>query len=165
MGRTSFISPMKRAQPALAFHSTGAKRSLVVKTLGVVGSGQMGLGIALTAARLAGVNVLLADNNPRSLEKSLAFAETLLKKDVAKGKLTDAASQEVYSRLKAVNSVSEFNEVDLVIEVRKMICHLFRSRGDPPCTGWLRKEGRACPSPMRRGKLDLVHVCVMPADL
>lgn len=48
-----------------------------VKKLGVVGAGQMGLGIALVAARAAQVPVTVIDNSQKSLDKGLAFAGTL----------------------------------------------------------------------------------------
>jgi predicted homoserine dehydrogenase-like protein len=41
-----------------------------VRTLGVVGAGQMGMGIAQTAAQVAKVNVLLMDNNLEAMKKS-----------------------------------------------------------------------------------------------
>lgn len=45
-----------------------------IKKLGVVGAGQMGLGIALVAARVAQVPVTVVDNSQKSLDKGLAFA-------------------------------------------------------------------------------------------
>ncbi len=45
-----------------------------VKRLGVVGAGQMGLGIALVASRMAKVPVVVVDNSQKSLDKGLAFA-------------------------------------------------------------------------------------------
>jgi 3-hydroxybutyryl-CoA dehydrogenase len=44
-----------------------------VSSLGVVGAGQMGLGIALVAAKVAQVPVTLVDTNQASLDKSLGF--------------------------------------------------------------------------------------------
>jgi len=45
-----------------------------IKKLGVVGAGQMGLGIALVAARMAKVPVTVVDTSQKSLDKGLAFA-------------------------------------------------------------------------------------------
>ncbi|SCZ95979.1 BZ3500_MvSof-1268-A1-R1_Chr8-1g09923 [Microbotryum saponariae] len=88
-----------------------------IKTLGVIGAGQMGLGIALTAARVARVEVLLADSNRASLDKSLAFAESLLQKDVTRGKLDAETSSAILARIKLVDGIAAFDQVDIVIEV------------------------------------------------
>lgn len=59
---------------------TSTKRSFAeaqaaeVKKLGVVGAGQMGLGIALVASRMAKVPVMVVDNSQKSLDKGLSFA-------------------------------------------------------------------------------------------
>ncbi len=59
---------------------SSSRRSLVeaqaaeVNRLGVVGAGQMGLGIALVASRMAKVPVVVVDNSQKSLDKGLAFA-------------------------------------------------------------------------------------------
>ena len=47
-----------------------------IKTLGVVGAGQMGMGIAQVAAQVAKVDVLVMDANKANLDKSLAFMGT-----------------------------------------------------------------------------------------
>ncbi|SCV67070.1 BQ2448_5716 [Microbotryum intermedium] len=104
--------------------AVGAKRGFAstlsqhhsIKTLGVIGAGQMGLGIALTAARMAQVEVLLADSNRASLDKSLAFAKSLLQKDVARGKLDDESSNAILANIKPVDGIAAFDKVDIVIE-------------------------------------------------
>merc|ERR1712230_172828 len=59
-----------------------------VKKLGVIGAGQMGLGIALVAAQRAQVPVKLIDNSQASIDKGMKFADKLLSKDVSKQKIT-----------------------------------------------------------------------------
>jgi 3-hydroxybutyryl-CoA dehydrogenase len=54
------------------------------KTIGVVGAGQMGSGIAHVAAA-SGYSVLLADLEERFLEKARASIEKNLQREVAKG--------------------------------------------------------------------------------
>jgi 3-hydroxybutyryl-CoA dehydrogenase len=44
-----------------------------IKSLGVVGAGQMGLGIALVGARVAKLPIRLMDVSQHQLEKSLSF--------------------------------------------------------------------------------------------
>jgi 3-hydroxybutyryl-CoA dehydrogenase len=51
-----------------------APQAAEIKKLGVVGAGQMGLGIALVASRVAKVPVTVVDNSQKSLDKGLAFA-------------------------------------------------------------------------------------------
>jgi 3-hydroxybutyryl-CoA dehydrogenase len=51
-----------------------------VKSFGVVGSGQMGTGIAIVANRVANLNVTLYDSNQVALKKSQDFVTSWLKK-------------------------------------------------------------------------------------
>ncbi|KAF4120490.1 3-hydroxybutyryl-CoA dehydrogenase [Geosmithia morbida] len=62
------------ARQSRAFSSSPRQYAAEVKSLGVIGAGQMGLGIALVAARQAKVPVSLIDTSDRSLDKGLAFA-------------------------------------------------------------------------------------------
>ncbi|PYI31396.1 hypothetical protein BP00DRAFT_415575 [Aspergillus indologenus CBS 114.80] len=57
-----------------AFSTSPLARSAEVKSLGVIGAGQMGLGIALVAAQKAKVPVTLIDTSEASLDKALKFA-------------------------------------------------------------------------------------------
>jgi 3-hydroxybutyryl-CoA dehydrogenase len=101
------------------FSSTSTMASsspLEIKRLGVVGGGQMGLGIALVAARNAQVPVTIVDNSQASLDKSIAFAEKLLAKDVSKSKLTQQAADETRSRLTPTTDMQSLSSVDMVIE-------------------------------------------------
>ncbi|KAI2633902.1 3-hydroxybutyryl-CoA dehydrogenase [Xylaria nigripes] len=87
-----------------------------VKRLGVVGAGQMGLGIALVAAQRAGVSVTLVDSTQTSLDKGLAFADKLLAKDVLKSRITKEEADEARSKLTGTLSVEKLSDVDFVIE-------------------------------------------------
>ena len=87
-----------------------------IKKLGVVGAGQMGLGIALVAARNASIPVTLVDSSQASLDKGLAFADKLLSKDVAKEKLSQSDSDTIKSRLTPSLEMSSLSDVDMVIE-------------------------------------------------
>lgn len=87
-----------------------------VKRLGVVGAGQMGLGIALVAAQRAGVPVTLVDTNQASIDKGLAFADKLLAKDVSKQRITQSESDTIRELLKPSTTMDSLSEVDFVIE-------------------------------------------------
>ena len=51
-----------------------------VKSFGVVGSGQMGTGIAIVANKIAKLPVIIYDSNPDSLRKAKEFVSDWLKK-------------------------------------------------------------------------------------
>ncbi|KAJ3947329.1 uncharacterized protein N0V96_003720 [Colletotrichum fioriniae] len=87
-----------------------------VKRLGVIGAGQMGLGIALVAAQRAQVPVTLVDANKAALDKGLAFAEKLLAKDVSKSRITQEQADKARSLLSPATSIDELSDVDFVIE-------------------------------------------------
>ncbi|KAI1330149.1 3-hydroxybutyryl-CoA dehydrogenase [Xylariaceae sp. FL0255] len=104
------------AHHARCFSSTPARNAAEVKRLGVIGAGQMGLGIALVAAQRAGVPVTLVDNSQASLDKGLAFADKLLSKDVSKSRLTQEQADEARSKLTPTTSIDDLANVDFVIE-------------------------------------------------
>ena len=93
-----------------------------VKTLAVVGAGQMGAGIAQAGAQ-SGLQVILIDVSPELVQKGLAGIRTQLDKAVGKGKLKAEDAQAALARLKpgalddarsaqfAVEAVTENEEV------------------------------------------------------
>lgn len=98
------------------FSSTTTRSAAEVKRLGVIGAGQMGLGIALVAAQKAQIPVTLVDSSQKSLDKGMAFAEKLLAKDVSKSRLTQEQADAAWSRLTPTISIDELSGVDFVIE-------------------------------------------------
>ncbi|KAJ9151423.1 3-hydroxyacyl-CoA dehydrogenase [Coniochaeta hoffmannii] len=98
------------------YSSTASSGAPEVKRLGVVGAGQMGLGIALVASLKAKVPVTLVDSSPQSLEKGLSFAGKLLAKDVSKSRITQEEADEAWARLTPTNLIEELSDVDFVIE-------------------------------------------------
>ena len=86
-----------------------------VKTLAVVGAGQMGAGIAQVAAQ-SGVNVFLIDLDAALVQKALQGIGAQLQKAVGKGKLTADAAAEVVARLRGTGSASEAAHADFAIE-------------------------------------------------
>ncbi|KAG0093109.1 hypothetical protein BGZ93_003165 [Podila epicladia] len=98
-----------------SFHSSSANLH-GVKRVGVLGAGQMGLGIALVAANVSKLPVLLLDSNETQLNKGLKFMDSLLKKDISKGRLTEAQADETRSRVKTTQKMADFADVDFVIE-------------------------------------------------
>ena len=86
-----------------------------IRTLGVVGAGQMGSGIAHVAAA-SGLTVLLADQEGPYLEKARASIERNLEREVSKGKRTPQEKAEALGRIKTSPVLSSFSEADAVIE-------------------------------------------------
>jgi 3-hydroxybutyryl-CoA dehydrogenase len=86
-----------------------------VRTVGVVGSGIMGSGIAEVAAR-AGADVVVVERDDRLLERGRARVESSLAKAVERGKLPAEERDAVLERLRGATDLSELANVDLVIE-------------------------------------------------
>ena len=86
-----------------------------VGTVGVVGAGQMGSGIAHVAAA-SGFRVLLADQGAVFLEKARSSIERNLEREVAKGKRTAQEKADALRRLTICEGLDVFSEADCVIE-------------------------------------------------
>lgn len=86
-----------------------------IKTIGVVGSGTMGAGIAQIAAQ-AGYNVIMNDVETSFLERALKGIQGSLAKFKEKGKLTEEDFKATLDRLTHSVDLSKVAEADLVIE-------------------------------------------------
>lgn len=86
-----------------------------IRSIGVIGAGQMGTGIAQVCAQ-AGFDVLLNDIDSESLETALGGIALQLDKLVERNKLSTAEHNAVLSRLKGSQDMAELGAVDLIIE-------------------------------------------------
>ncbi|HLF16343.1 MAG TPA: 3-hydroxybutyryl-CoA dehydrogenase [Candidatus Thermoplasmatota archaeon] len=86
-----------------------------VKTVGVVGAGQMGSGIAQVAAQ-AGYDVVLVDLKPDLVQKGLSTMDRSLGKLVEKKVLTDADAKAARSRVKGGTDNKLLAGCDLIVE-------------------------------------------------
>ena len=86
-----------------------------IKTIGVVGAGAMGSGIAQVAAT-AGYNVIMRDIEDRFVEKGMNGIEKFLTKSVQKGKVTEDQKKEIIGRIKGTTNLEDLKDVDYVIE-------------------------------------------------
>lgn len=86
-----------------------------IKTVGVIGAGQMGSGIAHVCA-LAGYDVLLNDISQEQIDKGLDAVRRYLERQLAKGQVTQAAMDEVLARVKPALGYAALKDVDIVIE-------------------------------------------------
>ncbi|MEK6577768.1 MAG: 3-hydroxybutyryl-CoA dehydrogenase [Bdellovibrionota bacterium] len=86
-----------------------------IQKIGVLGAGQMGIGIAQTAAQ-SGFQVLLADQNKDLAEKGKAKLSSQLKKLVEKGKMPDADASKILATIQTASGVQDLSTCDLVVE-------------------------------------------------
>ncbi|MCP4679130.1 MAG: 3-hydroxybutyryl-CoA dehydrogenase [Deltaproteobacteria bacterium] len=83
--------------------------------IGILGTGQMGAGIAQVAAA-AGCTVLMADISLEISEKAKAGIAKRLEKAVGRGKMEQAAADGILTNLQPVQGVADFKDVDIAIE-------------------------------------------------
>ncbi|WP_068985489.1 MULTISPECIES: 3-hydroxyacyl-CoA dehydrogenase family protein [Lysinibacillus] len=88
---------------------------MIIKTIGVVGAGSMGAGIANLAA-LNGFNVVLRDIEDRYLEGAMARLNKFMSKSVERGKMTEEQKQETLTRIQTTTKLEDLKDVDIVIE-------------------------------------------------
>lgn len=85
-------------------------------TVGIVGTGAMGRGIAQVAA-LGGLDVLMADARAGAAAEALDFVKGMLDRAVERGRLQTDARAAALSRIRVVESLAEMRDCGLVVEV------------------------------------------------
>ena len=86
-----------------------------IKTIGVVGAGQMGNGIAQVAAH-SGFSVVMSDIADSFVQKGLGAISKNLGKMVEKGKIPPQKKEEIMGRIKGTIQVKDMAEADFVVE-------------------------------------------------
>ena len=86
-----------------------------IKTIGVVGAGQMGNGIAQVAAQ-SGLQVVMSDIAEPFVQKGLATISKNLDRMVEKGKIPSQKKVEIMGRIRGTVQVKEMAETDFVVE-------------------------------------------------
>jgi 3-hydroxybutyryl-CoA dehydrogenase len=87
-----------------------------IKTIGVLGAGVMGNGIAQVAA-MAGYNVIMRDIEDRFVEGGLKNIDKFLAKSVEKGKMTAEQKSGIMGKIKGTTKMEDLKDVDYVVEV------------------------------------------------
>jgi 3-hydroxybutyryl-CoA dehydrogenase len=87
----------------------------MIKTVGVIGAGTMGNGIAQTFAQ-SGFTVIVQDVSDPALERGRAAVEKSLAKFVEKAKISPEDRDAALGRLRFTTDVSSLAEVDYVVE-------------------------------------------------
>jgi len=84
-------------------------------TIGIVGAGLMGAGLAYQAAKV-GLNVVLLDQTKTTADKGRAYSEPLLAKAVKRGSLTPDSQAAHLSRIKTTTEYSDLKICNVVVE-------------------------------------------------
>ncbi|MBO8162576.1 MAG: 3-hydroxybutyryl-CoA dehydrogenase [Brevibacillus sp.] len=88
---------------------------MAVHSIGVIGAGTMGAGIALVCAR-KGHRVHLLDTNQDVLNKAQSYLLEVLSKDVQKGRISKQQKEQTYRLVVPVQDMALLKESDIVIE-------------------------------------------------
>src|SRR3981081_4274271 len=91
------------------------KMTVPIKKVGVIGSGQMGNGIAHVAA-LAGLDVVLNDLSSDRLKSAMATINGNLSRQVAKKIIAEDARKQALGRIVSTETMEGLSDCDLVIE-------------------------------------------------
>ena len=87
----------------------------MIKTIGVIGAGQMGSGIAHVGA-LAGYEVRLSDVDKGALDRAIDVIERNLARQVARGKVAEQDKTAALKRVQTSTEYGPFRDCDIVIE-------------------------------------------------
>ena len=86
-----------------------------IKSVGIIGAGQMGNGIAHVMA-IAGYDVLLNDVSQDALDAALARIDKNMERQLKGGKISPADKSEAMGRIKSTLDLAELGQSDLIIE-------------------------------------------------
>jgi 3-hydroxybutyryl-CoA dehydrogenase len=86
-----------------------------IRSVGIVGAGQMGNGIAHVFA-LAGYDVILTDIAQASLDKGIATIDRNIERQVSRGKVSAEDKAAAMARIKTTLKLADLGPTDLIIE-------------------------------------------------
>lgn len=86
-----------------------------IKTIGVLGAGAMGNGIAQVAAQ-AGFNVVMRDIEDRFVQGGLKSIDKFLAKSVEKGKMAAEQKDAIMGRIKGTTNMEDMKACDFIVE-------------------------------------------------
>ncbi len=88
---------------------------MAINTVGIVGAGQMGNGIAHVFA-LAGYEVVMSDISQEALDKAVALIDKNLERQVSRDKISATDKAAALGRIKTTLKLADVAQTDLVIE-------------------------------------------------
>ena len=86
-----------------------------IKTIGIIGAGQMGLGIAHVCA-IAGLDVVLTDNNAEALQEAVAKVEKNLNRLASRNRIDEKIVKPALKRISTGASLKALKNCDVVME-------------------------------------------------
>jgi 3-hydroxybutyryl-CoA dehydrogenase len=86
-----------------------------IQSVGIIGAGTMGNGIAQACA-VSGLNVVMVDISDAAVQKGLATISGSLDRLIKKEKMTEAEKSAALSRIKTSTNYADFNSTQMVIE-------------------------------------------------
>lgn len=86
-----------------------------IKTLGVVGAGQMGSGIAQVAG-VSGLSVVMHDIKDEFVERGFSVIEKSLVRMVKKEKISEQDQKDILGRIEGSTSLEDMSKADFVVE-------------------------------------------------
>jgi 3-hydroxyacyl-CoA dehydrogenase len=86
-----------------------------IKTVGVIGAGTMGCGIAMTYLD-AGMKVRMLEMNDEALDKGLARIQSNYQESVTKGRITEAQRDQRVENVSGATDYASLSDCDLIIE-------------------------------------------------
>jgi len=87
----------------------------MTETIGVIGAGTMGNGIAQVAAR-SGYKVIMRDVSDEFLHRGVQSINSSLQRDIDKQRLTEDEKKEIVGRIEATTDIQKLSEASFVIE-------------------------------------------------
>ncbi len=126
--RTLFLECMNSPQSAAMRHMFFAEREAIkvkglskdtpvrdIKSVGIIGGGTMGGGIAMNFAN-AGIPVVLLEITPEALQRGIDIVAGNYRRTVAKGKLSETDAAQRQTLITGTLDYEDLADVDLVIE-------------------------------------------------
>ncbi len=89
---------------------------MAVKTLGVIGAGQMGNGIAQIAAQIGGLTVIMNDIADQFVDRGYNTISQNLDRLLAKEKITADQKTEIMGRIRKSTNLEDMKDADFVVE-------------------------------------------------
>jgi len=106
-----------------------------IRTVGVIGAGQMGSGIAHVVA-LGGYDVLLHDVSADRITQGISQIEKNMTRQVARGVIDPAAMEAAIARIKPAAELQSVGATDLAIEAATESEDTKKTKNNSNCLEW-----------------------------
>ncbi len=86
-----------------------------IQTIGIIGAGQMGSGIAQVCA-VAGLNVIMHDRDEAAVQRGMASISSILERAVGKGKMSSPERDAVLLRIAGTTDLAALTPAEFILE-------------------------------------------------